>query len=58
VAQVEYKCTDVYDPSSELGVAWNDPALAITWPVTQPLLSPRDSHHPMLAELTDKLPRL
>jgi len=58
VAQVEYKCTDVYDPSSELGVAWNDPALAITWPVTQPLLSPRDSNHPTLAELTDKLPRL
>jgi dTDP-4-dehydrorhamnose 3,5-epimerase len=58
IAQVEYKCTDVYDPSSELGVAWNDPTLAITWPVTQPLLSRRDSHHPMLAELTDKLPRL
>ena len=58
VAQVEYKCTDVYDPSSELGVAWNDPALAITWPVTQPLLSPRDSNHPTLAEVTDRLPRL
>jgi len=48
----------VYDPSSELGVAWNDPALAITWPVTQPLLSRRDSNHPTLAELTDRLPRL
>ena len=58
VAQVEYKCTDVYDPSSELGVAWNDPALAITWPVTQPLLSSRDANHPTLAEQTDKLPRL
>jgi dTDP-4-dehydrorhamnose 3,5-epimerase len=58
VAQVEYKTTDVYDPSSELGVAWNDPALAIAWPVTQPLLSPRDSNHPTLAALTDKLPRL
>ena len=57
VAQVEYKCTDVYDPSSELGVAWNDPALAITWPVTQPLLSSRDANHPTLAEQTDKLPR-
>jgi dTDP-4-dehydrorhamnose 3,5-epimerase len=58
IAQVEYKCTDVYDPSSELGVAWNDPALAIAWPVTQPLLSNRDSHHPTLAEVTDRLPRL
>jgi dTDP-4-dehydrorhamnose 3,5-epimerase len=58
VAQVEYKCTDVYDPSSELGVAWNDPALAIAWPMTQPLLSIRDAHHPTLAEVTDRLPRL
>jgi len=58
IAQVEYKCTDVYDPSSELGVAWNDPALAIAWPVTQPLLSVRDSGHPTLAQLTDRLPRL
>jgi len=29
IAQVEYKCTDLYDRASELGVAWNDPALAI-----------------------------
>jgi dTDP-4-dehydrorhamnose 3,5-epimerase len=58
IAQVEYKCTDVYDPSSELGVAWNDPALAIAWPVTQPLLSIRDSHHPTLAEVADRLPRV
>src|SRR6267154_5291452 len=26
IAQVEYKCTDLYDPSSELGIAWDDPA--------------------------------
>jgi len=58
IAQVEYKCTDVYDPSSEVGIAWNDPALGISWPVTQPLLSPRDSNHLTLAELTDRLPRL
>ena len=56
IAQVEYKCTDLYDPASEVGVAWNDPALAISWPVDQPLLSWRDSQHPTLAALTDKLP--
>jgi dTDP-4-dehydrorhamnose 3,5-epimerase len=56
VAQVEYKCTDLYDPASEIGVAWNDPTLAITWPVTNPLLSARDSRHPTLAELGDRLP--
>ena len=56
IAQVEYKCTDLYDPAGELGVAWNDPALAIPWPVSQPLLSKRDARHPTLAELADKLP--
>ena len=55
-AQVEYKCTDVFDPGAELGIAWNDPALAIRWPVDEPLLSPRDARHPTLAELTDRLP--
>jgi dTDP-4-dehydrorhamnose 3,5-epimerase len=56
IAQVEYKATDVYDPASELGVAWNDPALAIRWPVRQPLLSERDSGYPTLAEVLDRLP--
>lgn len=56
VAQVEYKCTDFYDPGGELGVAWNDPALAISWPVRDPILSARDKGHPTLAELGDKLP--
>jgi dTDP-4-dehydrorhamnose 3,5-epimerase len=55
-AQVEYKCTDLYDPESEVGIAWNDPALAIPWPVADPLLSERDRHNPTLAELGDHLP--
>src|SRR5215510_15120709 len=42
VAQVEYKCTALYDPASELGIAWNDPTLAVAWPTAQPILSPRD----------------
>ena len=55
-AEVEYKCTDIYDPASEVGIAWNDPALGIAWPVSDPTLSPRDAGHPSLATLTDKLP--
>jgi dTDP-4-dehydrorhamnose 3,5-epimerase len=55
-AQVEYKCSDVYDPASEIGIAWNDPQLAITWPVETPLLSARDSTHPPLAAQLDRLP--
>src|SRR5580765_8005535 len=42
VAQVIYKSTDLYDPASEVGIAWNDPSLAIDWPVREPGLSPRD----------------
>ena len=56
IAQVEYKCTDLYDPASEAGIAWNDPALAIRWPVDQPFLSERDRRHPMLVEVMDLLP--
>ena len=56
VAQVEYKCTDLYDPADELGVAWNDPAIAIAWPIGQPVLSERDRNHAPLASLLDRLP--
>ena len=55
-AQVEYKCTDYYDPATEIGIAWNDSSLAIPWPVERPLLSDRDLRHPTLAEQTDRLP--
>jgi dTDP-4-dehydrorhamnose 3,5-epimerase len=56
VAQVEYKCTDVYDPGGELGIAWNDPAIGIHWPIADPLLSARDMQHPPLATLMERLP--
>ncbi len=56
VAQIEYKCTGLYDPESEIGIAWDDPALAIRWPVEHPLLSDRDRRHPPLAALTGRLP--
>jgi len=58
VAQLEYKCTDLYDPASEIGIAWNDPAIGISWPVTDPLLSARDRQHPTLAQVAEKLPKL
>ena len=58
VADVEYKCTDVYDPTGELGIAWNDPALAIPWPNPAPILSARDQNHPTLAAVMDRLPKL
>jgi dTDP-4-dehydrorhamnose 3,5-epimerase len=51
-AEVEYKCTEVYDPEAEIGIAWNDPQLAIPWPVDRPLLSERDLRHPTLVQST------
>lgn len=55
-AEVEYKCTDFYDPEGELGIAWNDPTIAIEWPVTSPTLSRRDAMHPAMADVLDRLP--
>ncbi len=50
-AQVEYKCTELYDPADEVGVIWNDPVLAIAWPVKDPALSKKDQVHPAFAEV-------
>jgi dTDP-4-dehydrorhamnose 3,5-epimerase len=51
-----YKCTDVYSPSHELTVRWDDPAIGIRWPDAAPRLSPKDAEAPRLAELADRLP--
>lgn len=55
-AQVEYKCTAPYDPSDELSIIWNDPELAIDWPVAEPVLSSKDREAPILAEVENLLP--
>lgn len=51
--EVVYKLTAPYHPDSERGIAWDDPGLAIAWPLGQrePHLSDRDRQHPRLAEL-------
>ena len=51
VADFEYKCTDYYDPSDEVGVMWNDPDVGIVWPLEDPLLSAKDQKLPSLAQL-------
>jgi len=50
-ADFEYKCTDYYDPSDEGCLIWNDPAMAIDWPLANPTLSAKDSTAPTFAEL-------
>ena len=55
IAIVHYKCTTFYDPGDEVGIAYDDPALAIPWPVTQPLLSPKDQRNMPWAEFVARL---
>lgn len=55
IAEVEYKCTTLYDRADEIGVLWNDPAIGIPWPVQEPLLSPKDLALPTLAGLMEQL---
>jgi len=50
-ADLHYKCSRNYDSNDEGGVCWNDPALAIDWPLDRPIVSDRDSEFPMLKDL-------
>jgi dTDP-4-dehydrorhamnose 3,5-epimerase len=48
VADVNYKCTHYYVRDDQHGVMWNDPALAIDWPLENPILSDQDQKWPLL----------
>lgn len=56
VADVEYACSDSYDPGYEAGLPWNDPAVRIDWPIAIPILSDRDRRHPPLDAARSDLP--
>lgn len=50
-AEVQYKSTDYWAPEHERAVLWNDPALAIDWPLSgAPILSGKDSHGKLLGD--------
>ena len=56
-AVVTYKCTDFYAPNDEGGIIWSDPYVGIQWPITDPLLSEKDSKYPLLKDIPpDRLP--
>ena len=56
--QFLYKCSEFYDPSDEHGIRWDDPALAISWGVSNPLISEKDAKYLALAEIPpENLPR-
>lgn len=49
-----YKCTDVYSPADEVCIRWDDPALAIDWPIATPVLSTKDAMAPALRDLSQE----
>ena len=49
-ADVAYKATQEYDPSFERGIKWDDPDIAISWPIADPILSSKDLGLPNLTE--------
>ena len=55
-AQIEYKCTDFYDPAGEINLLWCDPDIAITWPIESPILSAKDAAAPTLRDIESLLP--
>jgi dTDP-4-dehydrorhamnose 3,5-epimerase len=57
VADVVYKCSSYYDAATESGIAWDDPAIGIEWPIgVEPIVSERDATAPRLADVADALP--
>jgi dTDP-4-dehydrorhamnose 3,5-epimerase len=49
-AEIQYKCTGVYNNKAESGILWNDPAIGIAWPVHNPILSAKDAKAQTLAQ--------
>ena len=57
VADFVYKCTNYYDPATEAGIRFDDPAVGIEWPSDIELLySARDAEAPLLSDVADTLP--
>jgi dTDP-4-dehydrorhamnose 3,5-epimerase len=50
LAEIEYLTTGTYNKAAESGIRWNDPAIGIEWPVTEPILSAKDESAQSLAE--------
>ncbi|MFY9906984.1 MAG: dTDP-4-dehydrorhamnose 3,5-epimerase [Terriglobales bacterium] len=48
--EVQYKCTGTHNPKAEAAIRWNDPALAIEWPLRDVIVSEKDRNAQTLAE--------
>jgi dTDP-4-dehydrorhamnose 3,5-epimerase len=49
-AEIQYKCTGIYNNQAEAGILWNDPAIGIQWPISNPTLSNKDMVAPTLSD--------
>lgn len=50
VAEIQYKCTGLYNSRAESGIRWDDPQIGIEWPVSKPSLSEKDRKAQTLAQ--------
>jgi dTDP-4-dehydrorhamnose 3,5-epimerase len=58
-ADLHYKVSRIYDHADEGGLLWNDPEIAIRWPIDNPALSKRDSSYPRLRDIDrERLPNI
>jgi dTDP-4-dehydrorhamnose 3,5-epimerase len=53
--QFLYKCSEYYDPKDEYGLQWNDPGIGISWGISSPVLSEKDSRYSPLAGIPHEL---
>ncbi len=56
-AEVQYKCSNVYNAATESGIQWDDPDLAVAWPLggEQPVISERDRKNQSFAAFREKV---
>lgn len=53
-AEIQYKCTGVYNPKGESNILWSDPKIGIEWPVKEPILSEKDKNAQTLVQWSEK----
>jgi dTDP-4-dehydrorhamnose 3,5-epimerase len=53
-AEIQYKCTGIYNNKGESGILWNDPEIGVNWPVKDPVLSQKDQSAQTLAQWLER----